>query len=104
MKNLGIKDAKIYVTSTVSLMAGPLAGFTERATVDNCWATGTVAVKTKTGTADATEYNSWAGGLVGYSQYSNIVNSWTDTAVDAYCDTANAEAGGIAGLTSFGLV
>ena len=104
VKNLGIKDAKIYVTSTVSLMAGPLAGFTERATVDNCWATGTVAVKTKTGTADATEYNSWAGGLVGYSQYSNIVNSWTDTAVDAYCDTANAEAGGIAGLTSFGLV
>ena len=104
VKNLGIEDAKIYVTSEYSIMAGPLAGFTDRATVDNCWATGTVKVKTATGTAVATEYNSWAGGLVGYSQYSNIVNSWTDTAVDAYCDTANAEAGGIAGLTSFGLV
>ena len=104
VKNLGIKDAKIYVSSKVSVMAGPLAGFTDHATVDNCWATGTVKVETKTGTSYATEYSSWAGGLVGYSQYSNIVNSWTNTAVDAYCDTANAEAGGIAGLTSFGLV
>ena len=104
VKNLGIKDAKIYVSSKVSVMAGPLAGFTDHATVDNCWATGTVKVETKTGTDYATEYSSWAGGLVGYSQYSNIVNSWTNTIVDAYCDTANAEAGGIAGLTSFGLV
>ena len=102
VKNLGVKDAKIYVTSEYSIMAGPLAGFTDNATVDGCWATGTVVVKTTT--SDMVEYNSYAGGLVGYSQYSNIVNSWTNTSLDAYCKTANAEAGGIAGLTSFGLV
>ena len=102
VKNLGVKDAKIYVTSEVSLMAGPLAGFADNATVDGCWATGTVTVSTTT--SQMVEYNSYAGGLVGYSQYSDIVNSWTDTDVDAYCKTANAEAGGIAGLTAFGLV
>lgn len=102
VKNLGVKDAKIYVTSEVSLMAGPLAGFADNATVDGCWATGAVTVSTTT--SQMAEYNSYAGGLVGYSQYSDIVNSWTDTDVDAYCKTANAEAGGIAGLTAFGLV
>ena len=102
VKNLGVEDAKIFVTSAVSVMAGPLAGFMDRATVDGCWATGTVVVSTTT--SQMVEYNSYAGGLVGYSQYSDIVNSWTNTTVDASCKTANAEAGGIAGLTAFGLV
>lgn len=100
IENLGIENAKVYVTSDVSVMAGLLTGFMESgAVINNCWATGEVGVRTTEGDF---QYNSYAGGLVGYSQQAQILNCWTDADVDAYCRTANAQAGGIVGLTSFG--
>ena len=50
------------------------------------------------------ENSSFAGGLIGYSQRSEIYNCGADVALDAYCKTANAEAGGITAMNAFGII
>ena len=48
--------------------------------------------------------SSFAGGLIGYSQRSEIYNCGADVTLDAYCKTANAEAGGITAMNAFGII
>ena len=85
----------------VVIIGGALAGCCDLAIINNCWATGDITVRTEDG-----EYknNSFAGGLIGYSQRSYILNSWTDVTLDAFCKTANAEAGGITAMNAYGMI
>lgn len=101
VENLGLENASLYVTGEESVFAGIISGYSNQSTVNHCWATGTVVVKTQEGQY---QNNCFAGGLVGYSQASEILNSWANVHVDAYCNTANAEAGGIAGMNAFGII
>lgn len=101
VENLGLENASLYVTGKESVFAGIISGYSNQSTVNHCWATGTVVVKTQEGQY---QNNCFSGGLVGYSQASEILNSWVNVHVDAYCNTANAEAGGIAGMNAFGII
>ena len=98
VKNLGVTDAAIYVHCQASVLAGPLAGISNGAGIDGCYASG--IVKTKT----LEDGNNFAGGLVGEALYGYIINSWTNTDVDSEAKMACAEAGGIAALAAFGTV
>lgn len=104
VSNLKIEDVAIFASGDASLMAGAIAGSMQNATIDGCLATGAIGVKTTNTEDGLLGANTFAGGLVGAAYYSNIVNSWSDVDVDAICRTANAEAGGIAGLAAFGIV
>ncbi len=102
VENLGMENVSIHLTSNKeSAIGGALAGCSDLAVINNCWATGDITVRTEDG-----DYanNSFAGGLIGYSQRSYILNSWTDVTLDAFCKTANAEAGGITAMSAFGMI
>ena len=83
------------------MSAGLLAGCSDLSLIDRCYAVGTVQVRTENGSF---ENSSFAGGLIGYSQRSEIYNCGADVALDAYCKTANAEAGGITAMNAFGII
>lgn len=102
VENLGMENVSIHLTADKeSAIGGALAGCCDLAVINNCWATGDITVRTEDG-----DYanNSFAGGLIGYSQRSYILNSWTDVTLDAFCKTANAEAGGISAMNAFGMI
>lgn len=102
VENLGTENVSIHLTADKeSAIGGALAGCCDLAVINNCWATGDITVRTEDG-----DYanNSFAGGLIGYSQRSYILNSWTDVTLDAFCKTANAEAGGISAMNAFGMI
>lgn len=101
VKNLGIENAKIYVIGEQTVYAGMIAGFARASTIDGCWATGTLSVRTSEGDF---ANNCFGGGIAGYSEGCEILNSWTDVTINAWCKTANAEAGGIVGMSAFGLI
>lgn len=102
VENLGMENVSIHLMADKeSAIGGALAGCCDLAIINNCWATGDITVRTEDG-----EYknNSFAGGLIGYSQRSYILNSWTDVTLDAFCKTANAEAGGITAMNAYGMI
>lgn len=102
VENLGMENVSIHLTADKeSAIGGALAGCCDLAVVNNCWATGDITVRTEDGSY---ANNSFAGGLIGYSQRSYILNSWTDVTLDAFCKTANAEAGGISAMNAFGMI
>lgn len=101
VKDLGIENSSIYVVGEQTVYAGMIAGFIRASTVDGCWATGTLSVRTNEGDF---ENNCFGGGIAAYSEGCEILNSWTDVEINAWCKTANAEAGGIAGMSAFGLI
>jgi len=81
VENLGMENVSIHLMADKeSAIGGALAGCCDLAIINNCWATGDITVRTEDG-----EYknNSFAGGLIGYSQRSYILNSWTDVTLDA---------------------
>ena len=94
-------EGSIYVTGEQTVSAGLLAGCSDLSLIDRCYAVGTVQVRTENGSF---ENSSFAGGLIGYSQRSEIYNCGADVALDAYCKTANAEAGGITAMNAFGII
>ena len=94
-------EGSIYVTGEQTVSAGLLAGCSDLALIDRCYAAGTVQVRTENGSF---ANSSFAGGLIGYSQRSEIYNCGADVALDAYCKTANAEAGGITAMNAFGII
>ena len=104
VKDLHLTNAKVYVTSDVSIMAGTVVGYAENALIEGCSATGAVGITTTEEGFDFNEYSNFAGGLVGYTKRAEILNSWTNVAVDAYCKIANAEAGGITAINHFGTI
>lgn len=102
VENLGMENVSIHLMADKeSAIGGALAGCCDLAIINNCWATGDITARTEDG-----EYknNSFAGGLIGYSQRSYILNSWTDVTLDAFCKTANAEAGGITAMNAYGMI
>ncbi|ATW27275.1 S-layer homology domain-containing protein [Candidatus Formimonas warabiya] len=96
VKDLGVTDAQVYLRFTgSSASAAALAGYSQGALIDNCYATGVLRAEA------ATVGNCWAGGLVASSYQGSIVNSWTDTAVSARAaENYWAEAGGLIGLSN----
>lgn len=95
IKNLGIEDAVISVQYQYSPYAGLLAGVTDKAYIDSCYAKGYVysQIDNKSG-------NAWAGGLVGMAIRGGIINSWTDAEV--YCKAVGglAESGSFIGMSN----
>ena len=102
VENLGLENVNVHLTADKeSAIGGALAGCCDLAVINNCWATGDITARTEDGSY---ANNSFAGGLIGYSQRSYILNSWTDVTLDAFCKTANAEAGGITAMNAFGMI
>ena len=62
-------EGSIYVTGEQTVSAGLLAGCSDLALIDRCYAAGTVQVRTENGSF---ANSSFAGGLIGYSQRSEI--------------------------------
>lgn len=95
IKNFRIEDAVISVKCAYSPYAGLLAGVTDKAYIDSCYAEGYVysEIANKSG-------NAWAGGLAGMTIKGGIINSWTDT--DVYCKAVGglAESGSFIGMTN----
>lgn len=102
VENLGLENVNVHLTADKeSAIGGALAGCCDLAVINNCWATGDITARTEDGSY---ANNSFAGGLIGYSQRSYILNSWTDVTLDAFCKTANAEAGGITAMNAYGMI
>ena len=74
----------LSVTLAAAMAAGLLAGCSDLALIDRCYAAGTVQVRTENGSF---ANSSFAGGLIGYSQRSEIYNCGADVTLDAYCKT-----------------
>ena len=104
VRNVKLTGVSIHLTSKASLMAGAIAGYSLNAGIDSCSATGSISVKTTNPTEDLFNANCFAGGIVGNISDGYLINSWTDMTLHAEARTANAEAGGIAGLTAYGLI
>lgn len=99
IKNLGIEDAVISVRGKASVWAGLLAGLTDRAYVDSCYASGYVSSETTHKKA-----NAWAGGLVGQTFKGGIINSWTHAEVFCTAIGGLAESGAFLGLVNRSVV
>ena len=90
IRNVGLKDADI--TSNVNtVQMGALVGYTNGASVQNCWATGRVRA-TSTNTSGR-----WVGGLIGFSDQP-VQNSWSSATVSLTDNPrGDAVAGGLVG-------
>lgn len=99
IKNLGIEDAVISVKRNTSVYAGLLAGVTDRAYIDSCYARGYVSSETTHSKA-----NAWAGGLAGQTIKGGIINSWTDGEVFCTAIGGLAESGAFIGMTNRSVV
>lgn len=99
IKNLGIEDSVISVKRSTSIYAGLLAGVTDRAYVDSCYAQGYVSSETTHSKA-----NAWAGGLVSQTIKGGIINSWSDAEVFCTAIGGLAESGAFIGMTNRSVV
>ncbi len=104
VRNVKLEGVSIHLTSEASLMAGSIAGYSLNAGIDNCSAAGSISVKTTNPTQELFSANCFAGGIVGNISGGYLINSWTDMELRAEGRTANAEAGGLAGLSAYGLI
>jgi uncharacterized protein with FMN-binding domain len=99
IKNLGIEDSVISVRRSTSIYAGLLAGVTDKAYIDSCYARGYVSSETTHSKA-----NAWAGGLVSQTIKGGIINSWTDAEVFCRAIGGLAESGAFIGMTNRSVV
>ncbi len=94
VKNLGLIDVYIDISSDISIAAGAIAGISRGpengTTITNCYSTGTISV-TVEGQKDA-----HAGGIIGHNYISNITACYSSGTINAASE-GGVFAGGITG-------
>ncbi len=126
IKNLGIKDFSINVTSNEYYSyAGGLIGYNDNGKIMNCYAVGSVISKVNgnaiwdsiNGGYDSYCY-SYAGGLVGYNNYGEMTGCYTTGDISSSSSSSNPSdssyyssdstnysyAGGIVGSNNYGVI
>ena len=90
IKNLGIVDAEIISTRSVStIYAGGLTGYASATTISNCWFTGSIsAIATSAG---------YSGGISGYATASTNISNCYATCYISIKNGEDMYAGGITG-------
>ena len=90
-------EGSVYVTGEQTVSAGLLAGCSDLALIDRCYAVGTVQVRTENGSF---ANSSFAGASSATASAARFTTAAQMSRLDAYCKTANAEAGGITAMNA----